>query len=46
MAERIEKLYRQGRLNADGVRNAFEKGLITREECDNILMVGAELQPK
>lgn len=44
MAERIEKLYRQGRINADGVKAAMDRGLITAEECDRILMIGAELK--
>ena len=44
MAERIKKLYTLGRLDADGVKTACKRGLITEEECKAILMGGAELE--
>lgn len=44
MAERIKRLFSQGRINADCVKNALQKGLITEEECEDILMSGSALQ--
>ena len=44
MGDRIERLYQQGRIDADGVKNALEKGLITEDECKKILMNGSALK--
>ena len=46
MAERIKRLYKAGRINADGVKNAWQSGLITEEEYKDILMSGGELKPQ
>ena len=46
MGDRIERLFQQGRINADGVKNALDKGLITEEQYKKILMGGAELLPE
>lgn len=39
MYERVKALYNEGRLSADGVRNAYAKGWITQEQHDEILGV-------
>lgn len=44
MGDRIERLYQQGRIDADGVKNALDKGLITEEEYNRILMNGSALK--
>lgn len=36
MCERIEKLYDNGRITKDGVRNAVSKGMITVEQYKEI----------
>lgn len=45
MGDRIARLYQQGRIDADGVKNALDKGLITEDQYKQILMSGAELKP-
>ena len=37
MFERLKKLYAEGKLTADGVRNAVAKGWITDEQAQEIL---------
>lgn len=36
MYERIKRLYEEGKLDKDGVRKAYENGLITLEEYRSI----------
>jgi len=37
MFERLKKLYTEGKLTAEGVRNAVAKGWITDEQAQEIL---------
>ncbi len=41
MSDTIKRLFLDGRLSADGVRNAVKKGWITEKEAENILLLRA-----